>query len=164
MMPNEAIPLDTELPEGPFPPHHQWCFGCGPANPASLGVQWRRDGNLVRGAVTLDPRHQGVPGIAHGGVVASIIDDAAGSLLVPLHQAAVTARLEVDYVTPVRLHRPLRVVAWLSRRDGRKLHIKVQLSDGDTVIAHATVLLITVAADHLFRYGAQPGGIPAIGI
>jgi len=55
------------------PPHQPHCLGCGDRNPASMGLRPRADGErVVRSHVTLDQRHEGAPGFAHGGAVATV--------------------------------------------------------------------------------------------
>ena len=93
----------------PLPPHHPNCMGCGDENAAGVGMRMARDGDRVRGSVTLDRRHEGAPGYAHGGAVSTILDDALGMLLFVLRRPAVTARLEVDFRRPAYLGRAFEV-------------------------------------------------------
>lgn len=118
----------------------------------------------MRAVVVLDERHQGSPGLAHGGVIAAIADEAAGALLLPLNVPAVTAHLDVSYRLPVRLHEPLHVASRLHRREGRKLQIKVEFTAAGRVLARADALFITVSAEHFHSHGAQPGELAALGI
>ena len=37
----------TPLEDGTLPPHHAHCLGCGPENPAGMGLKLRIDGELV---------------------------------------------------------------------------------------------------------------------
>ena len=45
--------------------------------------------------------HQGAPGLAHGGIIATAMDEAMGALNRLLLVPVVTVHLEVDYVRPV---------------------------------------------------------------
>ncbi|MEU6583045.1 PaaI family thioesterase [Nocardia sp. NPDC046763] len=158
------LPLGDLVADGPFPPHHPGCFGCGPANPASPQIAFGRLGDTVRGTFTLDERHQGAPGVAHGGIVAAALDDACGAILVPLRQPAVTVKLDVTYCAPARLHREFVVTAVLAAREGRKLYIDTTLTDGDTVIATGRAIFVEVAAEHFLSLGATLGEMPSIGL
>lgn len=91
-----------------LPPHHPDCLGCGPDNPHGHHVQVRRDGDRVVAEHVFDHRHVGAPGIAHGGAVATVVDDLFGFLLYNVGQPAVTRHLEVDYHAPVWLGRAYR--------------------------------------------------------
>ena len=135
----------------PLPPHHANCMGCGPENPASVGLSMERDGERVRGSVTLDRRHEGAPGYAHGGAVTTILDDALGMLLFVLRRPAVTARIEVDFRSPAYIGHPFDVEAWVDAIDGRKLWMLAELREGDEVIAAARSLFLEVEPQHFAR-------------
>ena len=126
-------------------------MGCGPENPAGVGMRMERDGDRVRGRVELDQRHQGAPGYAHGGAVATILDDALGMLLLILRRPAVTARIEVDFRRPAYLGRPFEVEAWVDRVDGRKLWMVAALRDQDELVAEARSLFLEVNPEHFAR-------------
>jgi len=137
--------------DGYLPPHQPNCLGCGDRNPGSLGVRLRIDGERIRGEVTLDRRHEGAPGYAHGGAVATALDDTLGSLLIVLRKPAVTAKLEIDYRRPAFLGRRFEVEAWIDRIDGRKLHLAGQLTEDGAVVAEAKGLFIEVEPEHFMR-------------
>ena len=77
------------------PSHAANCFGCGPENASGLGLELTGEGDLVSGTVTLDTRHEGAPGLAHGGTIATILDDASGRFMYLTGEPAVTSRIEV---------------------------------------------------------------------
>jgi acyl-coenzyme A thioesterase PaaI-like protein len=135
----------------PLPPHHANCMGCGDQNPAGIGMRMERDGDRVRGSVTLDRRHEGAPGYAHGGAVSTILDDALGMLLFVLRRPAVTARLEVDFRSPAYLAHPFDVEAWVDLIDGRKLWLCAELREGSKLVASARSLFIEVKPEHFAR-------------
>jgi acyl-coenzyme A thioesterase PaaI-like protein len=126
-------------------------MGCGPDNPAGVGMRMERDGDRVHGAVELDARHQGAPGYAHGGAVTTILDDALGMLLFILRRPAVTARIEVDFRRPAFIGRPFEVEAWVDRVDGRKLWMAAALRDEGETIAEARSLFVEVDPQHFAR-------------
>ncbi|MFB7718000.1 PaaI family thioesterase [Nocardia sp. NPDC058058] len=159
-----ALPLGDLFADGPFPPHHHGCFGCGPSNPASPRMVFERRGDTVRGTFTMDERHQGAPGVAHGGIVAAALDEASGSILFPLRQPAVTVNLDVNFRAPARLGREFVVTSQLTAREGRKMFIDAVLTDGDTVIATSRALFLTVTQSHFTDLGATPGELFSLGI
>ncbi|HEU4975339.1 MAG TPA: PaaI family thioesterase [Baekduia sp.] len=142
-----------------LPPHHERCLGCGPGNPAGFGLRARRAGDRVHCEVTLGPDHAGAPGYAHGGAVATILDDAFGFVAMLGGRPAVTARLEVDYRAPVLLGVPLTIEAWDEAPPGdRKRRLRGILRDPEgTVLAEANGLFVVVDPSH-FHAGA--GGMP----
>lgn len=128
---------------------------CGPENPHGWGLAMEiTESEQVRGTITFDGRHEGGPGVVHGGAVAAVLDDALGSVLLVLKTPAVTANLNVDYRAPVFMGRELVVEAWCERVDGRKLHLAGRLLDGDTVLAETTALFIEVPLERFHPAGA----------
>lgn len=148
-----------------LPIHNDGCFGCGPANAAAVGIVFHQLGDRVVGTLTLDERYRGAPGLAHGGVVSAVLDEAAGTLTFAMRQPAVTAQLNVAFRQPVPLNRQLVVTGRLDRREGeRKLHIKTTLELDGTVVAEADALFIVVGPEHFHANGAAPGAIPRFGV
>ena len=114
----------------------------------------RIQGTRVLGEVTLDHRHEGAPGVAHGGIVASALDDLFGGVLVLLEQPAVTANLSVDYRAPVVLGAPLELLGWSEGRTGRKLRLRGEMRHEGALVAQATALFLTVELEHFVRAGS----------
>jgi len=139
--------------DGTIPFHQPHCLGCGPENPASMGLKLRVAEERVLGRVRFDRRQEGAPGFAHGGAVATVLDDALGSVLIIVQRPAVTANLNIDFRSPAFLDRDLDVEAWCERIEGRKLHLTGRISDGDLTIAEGRALFIEVDIDHFRRGG-----------
>ncbi len=124
------------------------CFVCGRDNPHGLHLHFYED--LSQGQVwtevTLDEAYQGYPGIAHGGILASILDEVAGRAInigEPEDLFWVTARLNVHYRHPTPLGVPLKVVGWVVERRSRSAQTaaEVRLPDG-TVTAQVEALIV----------------------
>jgi acyl-coenzyme A thioesterase PaaI-like protein len=146
------VPRVTERRE--IQAHHDHCFGCGPENPAALGLQFSQVGDRVNARVRLSLQHQGAPGFAHGGVLAAALDDTLGTLLLLLRRPAVTAKLEVNYRRPAFVERDYVLEAWTERIDGRKLHLAAELREPDgEVVADATALFLVVELEHFRQSG-----------
>jgi len=79
--------------------HHELCFGCGNANLFGLQMELEQaDGQpgAVSGRFFIKQDHQGLPGRAHAGVVASALEEA---MAIALHSRGLHARarrLEVE--------------------------------------------------------------------
>jgi acyl-coenzyme A thioesterase PaaI-like protein len=140
-------------PEGvDLPPHHEQCLGCGPDNPHGHHLQVRRHGDGVVADHTFDNRHVGAPGIAHGGAVATVIDDLYGFLLYLVGTPAVTRELTVDYRAPVLTGVPYRMEARVRNQEGRKLFLAASLTDRDgSLVGTSTAVFLTVGVDHFTR-------------
>lgn len=135
-----------------LPAHAPRCFGCGTDNPCGLGLRAWRDGDDIHGRVTFGEHHSGGPMFAHGGAVATALDDCLGFLAYVLQEPAVTARLDVSYRKPVLLHTEYSLHARMKEREGRKFWCVVTMNDADgAVVAEADALFVTVAFDHFVK-------------
>lgn len=148
-----AVGIASHVGDGAaLPPHHLGCLGCGPDNPHGHHLLVRRSGEHVQSEHVFDERHMGAPGIAHGGAVATVLDDLYGFLLFVIRELAVTRSLEVEYLAPVRLGVTYALRAELVRREGRKLHVHATMIDASgRVIATSTALFMTVTVDHFSK-------------
>ena len=91
----------------------------------------------------------GSNGAAHGGAIALLFDDLLGQLAnSPGEPRARTAYLHLDYRAVVPIDRELRVTAWRTRRDGRKLFIQGAIHDGARILSEANGLFVRLAAHH----------------
>jgi acyl-coenzyme A thioesterase PaaI-like protein len=124
------------------------CMGCGAENPDSLGVRVRFEDDRVHGTVMLDHRHGGAPGFAHGGALSAVMDDLLGNVLIVIDRPGVTATKTVDFRGPALLGRTLRLEAWCERIDGRKLHLRGEIWDEETLVAEGRALFIHVDLSH----------------
>jgi len=113
-------------------------------------------GLRVTGTFVADEHHQGAPGLAHGGVLATALDEILGSLNWLLSGPAVTGRLEVDFRRPVPIGETLYVEAEIVGVKGRKVFTRavgrLGSLDGPVAIA-ATALFIRVPLQHFVDHG-----------
>lgn len=121
-------------------PSSRTCFVCGRDNHEGLRVRWfsDRSSGEVRADACVGERFNGFPGIVHGGIVASLLDEAMGrALLVTggFDDLLVTARLEVLYRRPVPTGVPLAVSARLLHRSGRRAQTSAELRLPDGAVA-----------------------------
>ncbi len=123
------------------------CFGCGPANPHGLHLRFTLDplSDRVVAPVELTELHQGAPGYIHGGLIATLLDEAMSKLNRPLGLLAMTRHMEVDYLRPAPIRQPLTLSGRHLRREGRKLFHAAELHDGGgNLLARSTGLWIVV--------------------
>src|SRR5262249_55240540 len=88
------------------------CFGCSPSNPLGLRLTFRRAGETVTARHTIAEHFQGAPGVAHGGIVAALLDEVSCAAVFFLRgHWVVTGELSVRYVKPCPVGRPLELAA-----------------------------------------------------
>ena len=100
------------------------CFGCGGANDDGMKLTFVQDNERRRiiGRFVLGERYQGGGGMAHGGIIATLLDEAMGKVCRFREVRAVTAQLNVQYLKPVSVHDEIIVEGWEeSEQKGRNL-------------------------------------------
>lgn len=126
-------------------------FVSGHLNRSGLRLRYRleqgEDGrHLVVTDWTPGAEHVGFPGVAHGGLVAAVLDDVMGRVAVLRRRWVVTAKMEVRYRAASPLGVPLRFEAWETRHRRMAMHAegRALLPDGTVVTdAGATFLPLT---------------------
>src|ERR1700759_5258499 len=102
------------------------CFACGKDNAQGMHLKFSLD-EATRKAVChfkLTGRYPGPPGHAHGGIIATILDEAMGKVNKFRQVVALTSEMTVNFLKPVPLNKPLRVESREETVSGRK-HINV---------------------------------------
>lgn len=144
---------------GTLQPNSRMCFICGVQNPAGLKVRFYEDGKTtVRAEVVIPEVYQGYPGVAHGGVVAALLDEAAGRAVMigAPERFMVTAQLKVRYHHPVPIGQTLLLVAHPLRVGTRLARARAELrrSDG-TLCAEAEAILVNVPPEIQATFDAE---------
>jgi acyl-coenzyme A thioesterase PaaI-like protein len=143
-----------------LPPGARHCFACGDANPIGLHLDdIRREGDEVRATLHPRPEYQGYPGVLHGGLAATALDEVMGYCAILLAGIwAATATMDVRYRAQVPYDAPLPLVAGLVDARGRRVRAWARLHlPGGQVGAEATGLLVALPADIAERARALYG-------
>src|SRR5262245_9262705 len=110
-----------------FPPGSQ-CFGCSRENAAGLHMRFFRDGDGVVSEATIAPQHQRAPGIVHGGIQATLLDEAScATVALTTGDYVVTGTLSVRYRRPCPTGVPLEIRARIVKDEGRYLIVRAEL-------------------------------------
>jgi acyl-coenzyme A thioesterase PaaI-like protein len=116
------------------------CFGCSPTNARGLQLRFRRVGDEIHVRYTIADALHGAPGIAHGGIVATLLDEVSCALVaLALDRRVVTGELTVRYEQPVPVEQTLELVARVGRREHtRYLVVDGEVRRGETRLARST--------------------------
>jgi acyl-coenzyme A thioesterase PaaI-like protein len=109
----------------------RYCFGCGDLNPAGLKLEFRFEGNKAVADFLPEKRHQGYPGLMHGGVMSAALDEAMGWAMYGLGVWAVTGKMEVKFRQPLPLHQKATVSGEVIRNRGRWLEMRGEIRSGE---------------------------------
>src|SRR5439155_24854827 len=87
------------------------CFGCGGDNAGGMKLTFEQDNvnRRIVGRFVLGERYQGGGGNGHGGIIATLLDEAMGKACRFREVRAVTAELTVEYLKPVAVEKEIVV-------------------------------------------------------
>ena len=106
------------------------CFGCGPANPTGMHLSFFLADDLsVVCFASLPDTFEGPVGYAHGGVIATMLDETMSKAVRARGVVAMTRHLEVDYLRPVPTKSPIRIESHMSHNEGRKHWVQARILD-----------------------------------
>ena len=145
-------------------PHR--CFACGVLNEHGIHLDLHVDGDRCWTELALPERFQGWDGIAHGGIICTILDEVMAWSLAATDNWGLTARMSVEFKRPVRLGTPIRGEGWITSARGRIIETGARLvesADG-TLLASATAKYVgadaarkaELQARYRFRLSGEP--------
>jgi uncharacterized protein (TIGR00369 family) len=126
-----------------------YCFACGTNNPDGMKLKFVYDekSNAFISKFRLGKRYTGPPRHCHGGIIATILDEAMGKVNKLRHVIALTSEIKVKHLKPVPLYQPLRVVSREISVRGRRHTNKAEiLNEAGEVLARGQGLFIAIDA------------------
>jgi len=152
----------TEIAGGGFRfvPHR--CFACGELNEHGLHLELHTDAGGCRTDLTLDPRFQGWEGVAHGGILCTILDEVMAWSVIGRGTWGVTARMAVTFRRPIPVGRAIRAEGEVDRSSRRLFRTVGRILDDETgeILATAEGTYVAAPPDRLAelqaRYRVRP--------
>ncbi len=135
-------------------PNSHGCFICGLANPIGLKMVFEEDceKKQVRAELVLSEQYRSYPGVVHGGIIATILDETSGRAVMMEtgddNTFFATAKMSVRYRQPTPTDTPLIAVGWVERMGADRARVKGELwlKDGSeetpTVLAECASLIV----------------------
>jgi uncharacterized protein (TIGR00369 family) len=136
------------------------CFGCGRANQGGLHLEFllAEDGTVVS-LPTVSDSFEGPHGLVHGGIIATILDEAMSKAVRALGVTAMTRQMEVEYLRPVPSGTAIRIEGRVTRNEGRKHWAEARiLNEKGGVLATGKGLFVEVRAGRVL--GGRSGDSP----
>jgi len=131
------------------------CFICGLENPVGLKLRiYEVEPGVVETSYTAPEYFQGYPGVLHGGIIATIIDEVSGrSMMGPADHPRFmfTAKIEVIYRKNVPTGKPLRIVGKALQDRGRSAEAWAGIYDMESgkLLAEGKTVLVNVPDDRM---------------
>lgn len=122
------------------------CFGCGQANPTGLHLEFllAEDHSVVSLPVIPDT-FEGPVGYLHGGIIATLLDEAMSKSIRAKGFIAMTRHMEVEYLRPIPSGAQVRLEGRLTHKEGRKHWAEAKILDAEgTTLARGKGLFIEV--------------------
>lgn len=116
------------------------CFGCGSDNPSGLRLEFVETEEGIEVPYRVAADLQGAPGIVHGGIQATLLDEAmCMTAYAKLGMSVVTGELTVRYLQPVPTLTELLVRGRITETKDRSAFIEgaIYLADGGTQLTQA---------------------------
>jgi acyl-coenzyme A thioesterase PaaI-like protein len=137
--------------------HH--CFACGTLNAHGLQLELHLARDRAWTEIVLDRRFEGWDAIAHGGIVATILDEVMAWSLIASDAWGMTARMNVAFRAPVSIGDPLRAEGRLVERRKRLYRTEARLlaADTDEILATADGTYLAAPPDRRRELQARYG-------
>ena len=117
----------------------------GPHNAVAPPVVFERRGDELVAEHVFDAPYNGPPGSVHGGIIALVFDELLGCVNVVNEVGGFTGTLTIRYRSLTPIGKPIRMRAWIDRREGRKTFTKGTMHWGDALCSEAEGVFIAPA-------------------
>jgi|SRR5437660_3576379 len=123
------------------------CFGCGGDNAGGMKLTFEQDNvnRRIVGRFVLGERYQGGGGNGHGGIIATLLDEAMGKACRFREVRAVTAELTVEYLKPINVQHEIIVEGRETEMKGRNIFMTGEIRDtAGAVLARSRARFVVI--------------------
>ena len=103
------VPISTDKSAG-------LCIGCGQNNPYGLKLSFQWDGRGVVAEFTPGKHYQGWQRVVHGGIIASMLDEAMSYAIHFTGKSCLTAEMEIKFKCLALVGEPLVITASITKK------------------------------------------------
>ncbi|MBI4595711.1 MAG: PaaI family thioesterase [Candidatus Tectomicrobia bacterium] len=149
-----------------------WCFACGPDNPIGLHIAFKINSDNIYAEFVPERVHQGYDGVVHGGIIATLLDEAMANLLYLKGLDCTTGKMEVRYRQPARVGSKIKILGQILEKRSKYAKTRAilfksqqnnQISEVNEQAESLSLLdlstrsdLIIAEATAIFMIGARP--------
>ncbi|MCL5052650.1 MAG: PaaI family thioesterase [Gammaproteobacteria bacterium] len=123
------------------------CFACGGKNPIGLHLEFDGVDGIVHATYRAEQRFVGWDDVLHGGITATILDEAASYVPYSMGFVTVTARLEVRYSLPIRVDEVLSIEGRFIDRRRNIVQAESVIRDADGVVRASALAKLAVLGE-----------------
>lgn len=122
----------------------EYCFACGEKNPIGLKLKFNFPDDKVEFKFTPQKEHQGWTDIIHGGILATLMDEAMAQILIHRGLFGVTSSMEIRFLRPAKTGEELTITGEIKSIEGKKIQIisKIANTRGKTVASSKGVYIL----------------------
>lgn len=149
-------------------PHTSGCIVCGRDNPHALNLQLQVDPQTGRVCVEFTPRqeHIGFQGVIHGGVIATVIDEAmVWAATWSGRRFCVCGEMSVRFRQSATVGQALLITAQIESTRTRLIQTTAEVRAGETLLATATGKYVPLPEERHREFVAtlvpEPSSAPA---
>lgn len=136
--------------------HDDNSFGHGRSNSDGLGLKFEVTPAGAATEIRIADKFQGWPGVVHGGIVATCLDEAMGHAVTgKMRSYSMSVELEIFYLAPTMTNEEIVVTGKVAHVDGRKINTVSELrrKSDNALLAHGKALFILVKGEEEKLHG-----------
>jgi uncharacterized protein (TIGR00369 family) len=125
-------------------PIYDNCFACGKDNPIGLKLEFCYEEGIAKSVTKMKNEFQGYPQVVHGGIVATLLDEAMAKIILYKEMVAVTAEMNVKYRKPLPIDKEFTLTGEIILEKSRTIKTVGKIVINDIIVAEATATYVKV--------------------
>jgi acyl-coenzyme A thioesterase PaaI-like protein len=97
------------------------CIGCGPLHPHGLHLHFTAEANTMKARWIPDGDWESFPGIIHGGIISTALDEAMSKAILATGVQAFTVDLRLRYRHKLSTGQPVEIHGWMVQKEKRRI-------------------------------------------
>ena len=130
----------------------------GSCNPVAPPISIEFEPPKAIGTVLFTPQYEGAPGCVHGAALAGAFDIMLTAANVLANAAGPTVELTIRYRKPTLISQPAVFEAWVTSREGRRIHSRGQLVQDGVITVEAVGQFVDMDRSRIASMHRREGG------
>lgn len=124
---------------------YESCFACGKDNPIGLKLQFRYEEGIALAEFCASAEFEGYPGIIHGGIISTLLDEAMAKAILLTGKKAVTAHLSTKFRKTLSTGAKVTVLGWITLAKSRTISTEAKIvgNNGEVIASSEAVFIVT---------------------